>query len=254
MRLSMKSSHRRSSINIESAKLVVSLACTPEELRELQRLRYQVFTETFDCSTLANAEGINADAYDECCDHLIVRDTSTLCVVGTYRVMSPVAAERIGHFYSEKEFDLSRLEHLRERVVEAGHACVHPSYRRGGVIMLLWAGLAMYMRRERCDYLMGCASVSVSDGGKHASALYNAFVSEHFAPDEYRVTAHNPVPLHVSEPGYVAPMPPLLKGYLRAGAWVCGEPALDPDFNSADFFMLLPLSKLDPRYARHYLG
>lgn len=242
-----------SSANSKQAALTVGLASTPEEIREIQRLRYNVFTETFSLSKLANPDGLNIDEFDDYCDHLIVRDTQTSRVVGTYRIMSPTAAERLGRYYCEQEFDLSRLNHLRQRSIEAGHACVHPDYRSGSVIMLLWSGLAMYMRRERCDYLMGCASVSLADGGHNAAALYHAFTAQHLAPSEYRVTPYNSFPVHDRKGGKAPQMPPLLKGYLRSGAWVCGEPAWDTDFNAADFFMLLPLSKLDSRYARHFL-
>ncbi|MFC5474220.1 GNAT family N-acetyltransferase [Paraherbaspirillum soli] len=235
------------------SKLTISLASTPEEVREVQRLRYKVFIEAMNLSALANPDALDSDEFDSYCDHLIVRDTKTLCVVGTYRVMSPHAARRMGRYYSEQEFDLSRLDNLRSSIAEAGRACIHPDYRSGGVIMLLWAGLAAYMRRERCDYLMGCASVSLADGGHNAAALYHALDQQNFAPAEYRVTPHVPFPVYEREAGHVPQMPPLLKGYLRSGAWVCGEPAWDPDFHSADFFLLLPLSKLDNRYARHYL-
>lgn len=235
------------------AKLTVSLASTQEEVREVQRLRYKVFIEAMGLSALANAEGLDSDEFDPYCDHLIVRDTKTLRVVGTYRVMSPHGARRMGRYYSEQEFDLGRLDNLRNSIAEAGRACIDPDYRSGSVIMLLWAGLAAFMRRERCDYLMGCASVSLADGGHNAAALYHALDQNSFAPAEYRVTPHVPFPVYERESGHVAQMPPLLKGYLRSGAWVCGDPAWDPDFHSADFFLLLPLSKLDGRYARHYL-
>ncbi|MGB8419745.1 GNAT family N-acetyltransferase [Paraburkholderia sp.] len=253
MRLLTTSSDTYSSASLDFSKLTASLACTQEEIREAQRLRYKVFIETFSFSKLANPGGLNVDEFDDYCDHLIVRDAETSRVVGTCRVMSPTAARRMGQYYSEQEFDLSRLDHLRMRVVEAGHVCIHPDYRSGGVIMLLLAGLAAYMQRERCDYLMGCASASLSDGGDNAAALYHAFRPENFAPAEYRVTPHQPFPVYEREAGHVPHMPPLLKGYLRSGAWVCGEPAWDPDFHSADFLLLLPLAKLDSRYARHFL-
>lgn len=235
------------------SKLSLSLASTPEEVREVQRLRYKVFIEAMGLSTLANEEGLDKDEYDVYCDHLIVRDTRTLKVVGTYRVLSPQAARKIGQFYSEREFDLSRLNNLRSSIAEAGRACIHPDYRSGGVIMLLWAGLAAFMKREKCNYLIGCASVSLADGGHNAAALYHALSDTNLAPAEYRVTPHLPFPVAQREAGHVPNMPPLIKGYLRGGAWVCGEPAWDPDFHSADLFMLLPLAKLDSRYARHYL-
>ncbi|MBN2979265.1 GNAT family N-acetyltransferase [Pseudomonas fluorescens] len=234
-------------------KLSIGLVNTREQLREVQALRYKVFNETFQTPALANAQALNVDEFDSYCDHLMVRDTTTGRVVGTYRVMSPTAARHMGHHYSEKEFDLSRLDPLRAHTIEAGHACVHPDYRSGSVIMMLWSGLATYMQREGCNYLMGCASVSLADGGHHASAIYHSFTPEQFAPPEYRVTPYVPFAVHEVKAEKPASMPPLLKGYLRSGAWVCGEPARDTDFQTADFFMLLPLSNLDQRYARHYL-
>lgn len=237
-----------------SPRLALSLATTPAEVREVQRLRYKVFIETMGLSALVNAERLDRDEFDAHCDHLIVRDAQTLKVVGTYRVLSPSKARAIGRFYSENEFDLSRLNHLRNRIVEAGRACIHPKYRGGSVIMLLWAGLAEYMRRERCDFLAGCASMSVADGGHNAIAVYKSLLDKHAAPAEYRVTPHLPFPLHSlnAEVGVKAQVPPLVKGYVRSGAWLCGEPAWDPDFESADMFLLLPLANLDSRYARHY--
>lgn len=234
-------------------RLSLSMASTPQELHEVQRLRYKVFIEAMGLSALANPDGLDRDEFDACCDHLIVRDSGTLEVVGTYRLLSPQGARKMGRFYSEQEFDLSRLDHLRSRSAEAGRACIHPGYRSGGVIMMLWAGLAAYMKKERCDYLMGCASVNLADGGHNAAALYHGLGQDSLAPPEYRVTPHLPFPLEERVAGQAPKLPPLLKGYLRSGAWVCGEPAWDPDFHSADFFLLLPLAKLDGRYARHYL-
>ncbi|MBV8664977.1 MAG: GNAT family N-acetyltransferase [Burkholderiaceae bacterium] len=236
------------------AKLTLSLATTPEEVREVQRLRYKVFVEAMGLTALTNSEGIDRDDYDDHCDHLIVRDSNTLKVVGTYRVIGPNAARQMGgRFYSEQEFDLSRLNHLRGSIAEAGRACIHPDYRSGAVIMMLWAGLAAYMKREQCQYLIGCASVSLADGGHNAAALYHALNGANLAPPEYRVTPHLPFPIEDREHGHIAQVPPLIKGYLRSGAWICGEPAWDPDFHSADFFMMLPLANLDSRYAKHYL-
>jgi len=234
-------------------KLNLSLASTPEEIREVQRLRYKVFIEAMGLTSLSNADGLDKDEFDDYCDHLIVRDSKTLKVVGTYRVMSPHAARKMGQFYSEQEFDISRLDNLRGSIAEAGRACIHPDYRSGGVIMLLWAGLAAFMKKENCRYLIGCASISLADGGHNAAALYHALNDTNLAPPEYRVIPHLPFPIEEREPVETPQIPPLIKGYLRSGAWVCGEPAWDPDFHCADLFLLLPLAKLDARYARHYL-
>ncbi len=234
------------------AKLSLSLATTPEEVREVQRLRYKVFVEAMGIDTLRNGEGLERDEFDEVCEHLIVRDTRTLQVVGTYRVLGARGVARTGRFYSENEFDLSRLQHLRPRILEAGRACIHPDYRSGGVIMMLWAGLAACMRKENAEYLIGCASVSLADGGSTINSIYRKLAAEHMAPPEYRVAPRLPFPLADEAPADCA-LPPLIKGYLRSGAWIGGEPAWDPDFHSADLFMMLPLSRLEGRYARHYL-
>jgi putative hemolysin len=236
-----------------SSRLTLSFASTPEEVREVQRLRYKVFIEAMGLSALANAEGLDKDEYDAYCDHLIVRDSQTLKVVGTYRVLSPQGARKAGRFYSEQEFDLGRLHHLRSSIAEAGRACIDPAYRSGAVIMMLWAGLAAFMQREKCEYLIGCASVSLADGGHNAAALYRSVAETNLAPAEYRVKPHLPFPLDDRGINHDATVPALIKGYLRSGAWICGEPAWDPDFHSADLFMMLPLAKLDSRYARHYL-
>ncbi|HCE10202.1 MAG TPA: GNAT family N-acetyltransferase [Oxalobacteraceae bacterium] len=237
---------------IRSAKLVLSLATTSKEVREVQRLRYKVFVEGSGLSALASDDRLDKDEFDDYCDHLIVRDTTTLKVVGTYRLLSAGAARRLGRLYSEREFDLSRLDNLRDRIVEAGRACIHPNYRSGSVIMLLWSGLAAYMQRERCDYLIGCASMSLADGGHNAVAVYDEMSKMHMAPSEYGVTPHLPFPIQELSSDIKPHIPPLIKGYLRSGGWICGAPAWDPEFQSADLFLILRLSNLDARYARHY--
>ena len=155
------------------SKLSLSLATTPEEVREVQRLRYQVFVEAMGLETLQNSDGLERDEFDDYCDHLIVRDSYTLKVVGTYRVMGARALAQTGRFYSESEFDLTRLQNLRPRILEAGRACIHPDYRSGGVIMMLWAGLAACMKKENAEYLVGCASVSLADGGNTMRLVAN---------------------------------------------------------------------------------
>lgn len=236
----------------KSSRFTLSLATTPSEVREVQRLRYQVFIEAAGLTALANSERLDRDEFDDYCDHLLVRDADTLKVVGTYRILSPHKARKKGCYYSEQEFDLTRLNNLRAGMAEAGRACIDPQYRSGAVIMLLWSGLADYMKKENCSYLVGCASVSLADGGQNAASIYQTLSASHLAPPEYRVRPRLPFPVDQREPAQAINIPPLIKGYLRGGAWVCGEPAWDPDFNCVDLFLLLPLVRLDSRYARHY--
>lgn len=237
--------------------LSVGLAHSPEEIEEAQRLRYRVFADEMGARLPTRTAGVDQDIYDPYCDHLVVRDEQSGEVVGTYRILSPQNARRIGGYYSENEFDLTRLQHLRGKLVEIGRSCVHPDYRSGATIALLWAGLARYMVEGGYEHLIGCASVSMADGGHAAASLYNR-LGAHLSPLEYRVFPRCPLPLAALNGNLPddrrPPVPPLIKGYLRAGAWICGAPAWDPDFNTADLPVLLPMRRLDARYARHFIG
>ncbi len=231
----------------------VGLAMGADDVRDAQRLRWLVFAEEMGARLGTPQPGLDIDLYDSHCDHLLVRDMDTGEAVGTYRILSPDAALSVGSFYSEQEFDLTRLGHLRHRMVEVGRSCVHPDYRKGGVITLLWAGLAEYMMRCGHDYLIGCASIGMQDGGHNAAGVWHAVKDKHLAPIEYRVFPRCPLPLEELSSIAAPVVPPLVKGYLRLGAWVCGAPAWDPDFNTADLPVLLALSNLNQSYARHFL-
>lgn len=231
----------------------VGMARHQDEVREAQRLRWKVFAEEMGARLTTPEHGLDIDFYDAHCEHLLVRDPDSGEVVGTYRILSPDAARRVGSYYSENEFDLTRLQHLRGRMVELGRSCVHPDYRSGGVITHLWAGLAEYMLRSRHEYLIGCASIGMADGGHNAAGIWHAAKERHLAPIEWRVFPRYPLPLGSLESSAAPVLPPLIKGYLRLGAYVCGEPAWDPDFNTADLPILLPLKNLNPVYARHFL-
>jgi putative hemolysin len=45
---------------------------------------------------------------------------------------------------------------------------------------------------------------------------------------------------------------PILKGYLRAGAMICGAPAYDAEFGTADVLAILEMEKMAKRYKQHY--
>lgn len=232
----------------------VSLATCETEILEAQKLRYRVFADEMGARLSTRTPGVDRDIYDPWCEHLIVRDEDAGRIVGTYRILSPAAACKVGGYYSENEFDLTRLHHLRSRIVEIGRSCIDAEYRSGAVIALLWAGLARYMRDNGYEYLIGCASVSMADGGHLAASLYNRLRETHLAPLEYHMFPRCPLPLEQLRSDLDADAPPLIKGYLRAGAWICGEPAWDPDFNTADLPILMPMSRVEGRYARHFLG
>ncbi|WP_122981125.1 GNAT family N-acetyltransferase [Actinoplanes teichomyceticus] len=220
-----------------------------------QRLRHDVFAGELGATLPATAEGLDADEFDAYCDHLIVRDDATGDVVGTYRMLPPRAAELAGRRYADTEFDLSALRPLRDQLVEIGRSCVHPDHRSGAVVNLMWAGIARYLHLNNLRWLGGCASVPLADGGVTAAGVRARINAGHLAPPALRVRPRTPwtPPAGLVADPKVA-VPPLLRGYLRLGSWVCGEPAFDPAFACADFYVLFSMDRLDPRYRRHFLG
>lgn len=234
----------------DEPRLALSLARTLAEVEEAQRLRYKVFAEEMG-AMIGGGDGLDRDEFDAWCDHLIVRDADTLRVIGTYRILPPERAGELRRIYADAEFDLSRLAHIRPSTIEVGRSCVHRAYRNSNAILLLWAGLAGYMRRGGYRHLIGCASASLADGGKMAARLRDAMLP-YYTDAEQRAFPRVPFPHEQIERASTCVMPPLIKGYLRLGARVCGEPAWDPDFNTADFLVWLALENLEPRYARHF--
>ena len=232
-------------------RLSVALARSPADIEDAQRLRYKVFAEEMGARIGDPATGIESDVFDPFCDHLIVRDVDTLRVVGTYRILAPHRARELGRRYSDTEFDLSRLQLIAPSMVEVGRSCVHRDYRSSSTILLLWAGMAHYMRAGGYSHLIGCASVSLADGGASAARIRNE-VQKYMSIPEYRVFPRLAFPYERIAAASTAELPPLLKGYLRIGSKICGEPAWDPDFNTADFLVWLALPNLQPRYARHF--
>ncbi len=233
--------------------LVARLAGSPDRIEAAQRLRHRVFAGELGAHLRQGEDGLDRDLFDPYCSHLIVEDESTGEVVGTYRMMLPEQAVRAGCFYIDSEFFMDRLRPIRGRLVEIGRSCVHPDYRSGGVIMLLWAGLGELLGRMRHRYVIGCASVSTADGGHYAASLHRQLAAVHGAPEEFRVFPKDRLPVEALGHGCPVLVPPLVKAYLRAGGQVIGEPHRDRDFDCADIPMLLSIERLDDRYARRFV-
>lgn len=243
---------QKQDIATQKTRLYTAIARNASEIAEAQRLRYQVFAEEMGAE-VKGPEGLDVDEYDDFCEHLLVRESETHQVIGTYRILNPENAVKAGGYYSASEFDLSRIEHLFNQTVEVGRACVHKDHRNGGTITMLWGGLAKYMMQHGYEYMIGCGSVSMADGGHAAASVYKRLTEKYLSPAEYRVFPHNPVPLASLNADVEAEVPPLIKGYLRIGAYICGEPAWDANFNTADMLVMLPLSRINQRYAKHFL-
>ncbi|MCX5063146.1 GNAT family N-acetyltransferase [Streptomyces sp. NBC_00201] len=237
-------------------RYTVSLARDEADVRAAQRLRHDVFAGEMGALLATPQPGHDIDSFDAYCDHLLVREEVTGQVVGTYRLLPPERAAVAGRLYSESEFDLTALDAIRPGLVEVGRSCVHPDHRDGAVIGLIWAGIARYMVDRGHEWLAGCCSVPLGDGGALASATWERVRGKYLAPEEYRVQPLLPwVPnAAASATPASAELPALLRGYLRLGAWVCGQPAHDPDFGVADLYVLLSMRRVNQRYLRHFLS
>jgi putative hemolysin len=229
-----------------TARYSVQVATEGNQVRAAQALRHRVFAQELGATLHSDIDGLDVDEFDAHCDHLIITEDTSGDVVGTYRMLPPGRTDR---WYSDGEFHLAPFAPLRDALVETGRSCVHPDHRSGAVINLMWTGIARYMHLSGRRWLAGCASVPVAD----ATPVWHQVRATHLAPPALQVTPRHPWPIG-PEPERRVTMPPLLKGYLRLGAWVCGPPAFDPDFRVADLLVLLSLDRMDPRYLRHFLG
>lgn len=240
----------------------VSWARHEGEVREAQKLRFDVLAAEMGARLPNTLPGHDVDLFDDFCEHLLVRDKATRQVVGTCRVLTPAQAKRVGSTHSDTQFDLTRLRGVRERLVEVGRTCVHHNHRQGGVRMALWEGLAGFMARNQLDTLIGCASIPMQHEGPHgmvggghaAASIWRQLKATHLAPIDFHVRPRLPLPVERLDDTLDVQPPALIKGCLRLGARVMGPPAWNPDFNAADLPLLMRLGELPARYRQHLLG
>ena len=241
-----------------AAAYTVGWARHLDEVRQAQRLRHEVFAGEMGARLDTKLVGHDVDLFDDYCEHLLVRESESGHVIGTYRVLTPAQARRAGSFYTDTEFDLWRLRQLRERMVELGRSCVHADHRHGAVIMALWSALGEFMQRNQLDTMIGCASIPMLHNGvvsgDVAASIWAQLKQTHLAAIEYQVTPRLPLPVDALAADLPVEPPALIKGYLRCGAKVLGAPAWDPDFNTADLPMLMRIQELPARYRKHFLG
>lgn len=241
---------------VETPRYTLLLSTDPQLIDTAQRLRQQVFTSEPGYDLASTADERDVDRFDEFCDHLLVREERSGDLVGCYRMLPPLGAIAAGGLYTATEFDVSGLDALRPSLVEMGRAVVREDHRNGAVVLLMWAGILAYLDRSGYDYVAGCVSVPLqTTPGEIAGSQVRGvrdFVRRRHA-SEYAVQPYRPVvvggrPLNEIEPGAKFTVPPLMRGYLRLGAKVCGDPAHDPDFGVGDFPALLDKREADVRY------
>ena len=224
------------------------------DVRDSLALRYRVFVEEMGARIDPGPAGLETDAMDEYCLHLIVRERATNRAVASTRILTHEAAIAAGRFYSAAEFDIDRILASPGRFLEIGRTCVDSAHRSGAAIATLWNGLADLIRADDYDHLIGCASIDLRDGLDRAHAICRDILARQPVPANQRVAPRHALPAPTNRLARAVRLPPLIKAYLRLGARVGGPPCYDPDFGVADVFMHLDVGRLSPRYARHFLG
>jgi putative hemolysin len=251
--------------------LEVRLAQTAAEVRQAQKLRYRVFYQ--EGSAIANPGRLFArrdvDAYDAICDHLLVLDHAAKdatannrpTVVGTYRLLRQPLAEEYGGFYSAGEFDISGLiaRHANMQFLELGRSCVLAPYRNKRTVELLWHGISGYLVQYRTDVMIGCASLDGTEPRQLAMPL--SFLHHYArAPEAWRARAlperyaeMNRMSKETIDPkAALRALPPLLKGYLRLGAYIGDGAVVDHEFGTTDVLIILPFAAIKQRYITHF--
>lgn len=238
------------------AGLEVKIASNAREIEEAQRLRFQVFNLELNKGLQASyRDGIDIDEFDAFCDHLIVRDLNSGDIVGTYRLMRSAQARKNIGFYSEKEFDLARIKELDGEFLELGRSCARKDFRDRALIPLMWNAIADYVKLHHVRYLFGCGSLYTTDP-LEVGEVFALLQRKYYAPEEQRVYPTQEFQFDgikefaapPEDSGLFQKLPSLIKSYLRVGAVVCGPPALDRDFGTADFFLLLDFYGLKEDY------
>jgi putative hemolysin len=251
--------------------LEVRLAQTAAEVRQAQKLRYRVFYQ--EGSAIPNPGRLFArrdvDAYDAICDHLLVLDHAARdsqannrpAVVGTYRLLRQPLAEEYGGFYSASEFDVGELiaRHAKLQFLELGRSCVLAPYRNKRTVELLWHGISGYLAQNRTDVMIGCASLDGTEPKQLAMPL--SFLHHYArAPENWRARAlperyveMNRMSQETIDPkAALRALPPLLKGYLRVGAYIGDGAVVDHEFGTTDVLIILPVTAIKARYVAHF--
>jgi len=226
----------------------VSLAQTPDDLIECQRLRYLVFNlELREGLSTSDRSNLDIDPFDSFCDHLMVRDIESGRLVGTYRLQTGMTAARNMGYYGDQFFDFSIYQPILREVLELGRACVHEDFRNMMVVHSLWKGIAVYATRTESRYLLGCNSISSQDEN-YGMAMYESLKGKYLVEPALRTV---PQPgcrcQSTGEPVAVTRPPRLFRAYLDISAKICGPPAIDREFKTIDFLTLVDLAKLPDR-------
>lgn len=248
----------------------VRLTRNKEERKQVRQLRYDVFVEEEGASATDEQKNLREeyDSFDRYAEYMAVFHNGK--IVGTYRIIDRAAAEKMGGFYTESEFNISKIKKAPTNIAEMSRACVAREYRENALVMrMLWAGLGEYIVRRRIAILFGVASWVGTKPAKSAQAISYLYY-HHLSPQRLRATVlpenfadgvnpklsrMNILPrVFVDEEDAIREMPPLIKGYMRLGATFGKGVFVDKPFNSYDVFVMVQTKKMDASYQRHFLG
>jgi putative hemolysin len=248
---------------VETDRFLIKLAENHEEVEKAQRLRYEIFNiEQGRGLKTAEKYGIDFDEFDEYCLHMVAIEKCSGNVVGTYRVHLGCVANSARGFYSSKEYEIHGLYNIADKCIELGRACVSPQYRSGAIVGLLWRGITELLVRADLTYMLGCVSLEGTDS-VIGWAIYEYVAKKYSVCKDFTViprpgfklnrpAEHEIKKILADEAALKRHIPPIFKGYLKLGAIICGDPALDRDFGTIDFFVLIDVNKIPPAYKRHF--
>jgi putative hemolysin len=246
-------------IYLDRKNFIIKTASNATELYEALKLRHDIFIEELLHKT--NKSGVDLDHFDKKCDHLLIIDKKTGKLIGTYRLQSSLHTKR---WYTATEFHMRQIRKLPGNKLELGRACVHPDYRNGVTISMLWEGIHAYMTASDTRYMFGCSSIKTMDKEEIKRIYYYLQQQDHVTED-LKVRPKGKFKVHglrrhlKKHPRFAGSMdstnildkiPSLLQSYLKVGAKVCGSPAIDKSFRCIDFLTLLDVTDMREQYSR----
>lgn len=249
---------------LKAGTLEVFVASRKEDIEASQALRYHVFMEEMGAQATPEMIALKRDfdEFDKACDHLLVIEHQSgggYKVVGTYRLLRRESMQKIGHFYSETEFDIAPIKRLEVPILEVGRSCVHPDFRSRAVMQLLWRGIGAYVKKFNIGLMFGCASFHGTDPTAHRMALSYLY-HYHLAPKEMcpQALPHLYVEMNLMPKEEVqvkeafASLPALIKGYLRLSGYIGLGAVIDPVYNTTDVGIVVKTDLVTEKYAARY--
>ncbi len=247
----------------EKGHFLVKLADNHEEIEKAQRLRFEIFNlEQGRGLRGLQRYGIDFDEFDEHCLHILVIEKDSGRVIGTYRAHLGAIANTAKGFYSSRQYDIRGIYGIADKCLELGRSCVSPEFRSGTVVALLWRAISEILVRAKLIYMLGCVSLDETDP-RIGWALYEYFRKNGIICNNISARPRPGFRLErpperdierelSNETALKRHIPPILKGYLRLGALICGEPALDEEFGTIDFFIFVDAASAPERYRKHF--